>query len=111
MTSLTLALDAMGGDHGPLVTVPAALRALQSHSSLKIILVGDKTEIDVYLHQAEQELLSRIEVIHTDEVVSMSDRPVHALRTRKNSSMRLSIELVRDGRAAACVSADRKSVV
>lgn len=57
MTSLTLALDAMGGDHGPHVTVPAALRALKSHSSLKIILVGDKTEIDVYLHQAEQELL------------------------------------------------------
>lgn len=105
MTSLTLALDAMGGDHGPHVTVPAALRALKSHSSLKIILVGDKTEIDVYLRQAEQPLLSRIEVIHTDEVVSMSDRPVHALRTRKNSSMRLSIELVRDGRAAACVSA------
>lgn len=99
MTSLTLALDAMGGDHGPHVTVPAALRALKSHSSLKIILVGDKTEIDVYLRQAEQPLLSRIEVIHTDEVVSMSDRPVHALRTRKNSSMRLSIELVRDGRA------------
>lgn len=89
----------------PHVTVPAALRALKSHSSLKIILVGDKTEIDVYLRQAEQPLLSRIEVIHTDEVVSMSDRPVHALRTRKNSSMRLSIELVRDGRAAACVSA------
>jgi len=77
MTSLTLALDAMGGDHGPHVTVPAALRALKSHYSLKIILVGDKTEIDVYLHQAEQELLSRIQVIHTDEVVSMSDRPVH----------------------------------
>lgn len=105
MTSLTLALDAMGGDHGPHVTVPAALRALKLHSFLKIILVGDKTEIDVYLHQAEPLLLSRIDVIHTDEVVSMTDRPVHALRTRKNSSMRLAIELVRDERAAACVSA------
>lgn len=81
MTNLTLALDAMGGDHGPHVTVPAALRALQLHSFLKIILVGDKTEIDVYLRQAEANLLSRIEIIHTDEVVSMSDRPVHALRT------------------------------
>lgn len=63
--------------------MPAALRALQLHSFLKIILVGDKTEIDVYLRQAEANLLSRIEIIHTDEVVSMSDRPVHALRTRK----------------------------
>ncbi|MGL4835898.1 MAG: phosphate acyltransferase, partial [Shewanella sp.] len=105
MTSLTLALDAMGGDHGPHVTVPAALRALKLYPFLKIILVGAKTEIDVYLQQAEFTLLSRVEVLHTDEVVSMSDRPIHALRSRKNSSMRLAIELVRDERAAACVSA------
>ncbi len=105
MTSLTLALDAMGGDHGPHVTVPAALRALKSYSSLKIVLVGNRPEIDIYLRQAESQLLSRIEVIHTDEVVTMADRPVYALRTRKNSSMRLSLELVRDGKASACVSA------
>ncbi|NMH63721.1 phosphate acyltransferase PlsX [Shewanella salipaludis] len=105
MTSLTLALDAMGGDHGPHVTVPAALRALKLHPSLNIILVGDKAQIDIHLQSAEAVLLSRLEILHTTEVVKMCDRPVHALRSRKNSSMRLAIELVRDDKAQACVSA------
>ena len=103
--NLTLALDAMGGDHGPHVTVPAALQALRLYPFLNIIMVGDKTKIDHYLQTAEPQLLSRLELIHTTEVVTMSDRPVHALRNRKNSSMRLAIEMVKEGRAQACVSA------
>jgi phosphate acyltransferase len=105
MTNLTLALDAMGGDHGPHVTVPAALQALRLYPSLHIIMVGNKAKIDTYLQTAELQLISRIEIVHTTEVVSMSDRPIHALRNRKNSSMRLAIEQVRDGRAQACISA------
>ncbi|QIR14332.1 phosphate acyltransferase PlsX [Shewanella aestuarii] len=104
MTSLTLALDAMGGDYGPLVTVPAALQALKSNSSLHIIIVGNQVEIDPLLHDAEPSIKHRIQQIHTTEVVNMDDRPVHALRTRKNSSMRLALELVRDGKACACIS-------
>jgi glycerol-3-phosphate acyltransferase PlsX len=105
MINLTLALDAMGGDHGPHVTVPAALQALKFHTSLNIILVGNQTEIEKYLPQAHSSDLSRIEIIHTTEVVTMCDKPIHALRSRKNSSMRIALELVRDGKAAACVSA------
>lgn len=52
MTNLTLALDAMGGDHGPHVTVPAAMQALKFHTNLKIILVGNQTEIQQYLPSA-----------------------------------------------------------
>jgi phosphate acyltransferase len=104
-TDLTLALDAMGGDHGPHVTVPAALQALKSHSQLNIILVGDKTEIERHLQHSAGIFLSRIQIIHTTEVVTMCDRPVFALRAKKNSSMRLALELVRDGKAQACVSA------
>lgn len=105
MTSLTLALDVMGGDYGPHVTVPAALQALAIHSCLNLILVGDRTKIEPLLQLADPSQHSRIEILHTTEVVQMSDRPVYALRRCKNSSMRLAIELVRDGKADACVSA------
>ncbi|MBR9727763.1 phosphate acyltransferase PlsX [Shewanella intestini] len=105
MKNLTLALDAMGGDHGPYITVPAAVQALKSHPNLHFILVGDKTEINRYLSAHTEDFLHRIEIVHTTEVVAMNDRPIHALRFKKNSSMRLALELVKDGRAQACVSA------
>lgn len=105
MTNLTLALDAMGGDFGPRITVPATLQALRLNPLLKVILVGDQVQIGQYLAPAEPAIKRRIEIKHTTEVVTMSDRPVHALRNRKQSSMRLAIELVRDGTAQACLSA------
>ncbi|QSX38702.1 phosphate acyltransferase PlsX [Shewanella sedimentimangrovi] len=105
MTNLTLALDAMGGDHGPHVTVPAALQALRLNPDLKMILVGDESKILPILRSADPELSRRVSIIHTTEVVRMDDKPVHALRKAKNSSMRLAIEQVRDGHAHACVSA------
>ncbi|MFT5236306.1 MAG: glycerol-3-phosphate acyltransferase PlsX [Shewanella sp.] len=105
MTNLTLALDVMGGDYGPRVTVPAILQALHLYPSLQVVLVGNQSEIELFLTKAEPSIRQRIEIIHTTEVVSMSDRPVHALRNRKQSSMRLAIELVRDGKAQACLSA------
>ncbi|MBE8167679.1 MAG: phosphate acyltransferase PlsX [Shewanella sp.] len=104
MTNLTLALDAMGGDHGPQISVPASLQALRFNPLLKIILVGDKTKITPYLINSE-DIQSRLTIIHTDEVVTMSDRPAQALRNRKKSSMRKIVELVRDGDADACLSA------
>ncbi|MCL1077489.1 phosphate acyltransferase PlsX [Parashewanella spongiae] len=104
MTNLTLALDAMGGDNGPQVSVPASLQALRFNPNLKIILVGDQTKISPYLTDTK-DIQSRFTVIHTDEVVTMTDRPAQALRNRKNSSMRKVIELVRDGGADACLSA------
>ncbi|MCC4833408.1 MULTISPECIES: phosphate acyltransferase PlsX [Shewanella] len=105
MTDLTLALDVMGGDNGPLVTVPAALQALKFNSQLSIILVGNQTEIDPFLVDIDSAIRARIQIIHTTEVITMCDRPIQAIRSRKQSSMRLALELVKDGKAQACVSA------
>ncbi|GIU53261.1 MULTISPECIES: phosphate acyltransferase PlsX [Shewanella] len=105
MTDLTLALDVMGGDNGPLVTVPAALQALKFNSQLSIILVGNQAEIDPHLVEIDSAVRARIQIIHTTEVITMCDRPIQAIRSRKQSSMRLALELVKDGKAQACVSA------
>ncbi|MCH4294180.1 phosphate acyltransferase PlsX [Shewanella sp. 3B26] len=105
MTNLTLALDAMGGDYGPQVTVPAAVQALRLHSKLSLILVGDEQQLSPLLAQADFLPSDRFSIVHTTEVVRMDDKPATALRKAKNSSMRLAIELVRDGKADACVSA------
>lgn len=105
MTSLTLALDSMGGDFGPRITVPATLQALRLHSFLNVILVGDEALITPLFKNQPQSILNRISVRHTTQTVAMSDQPVFALRHRKQSSMRLALDAVRDGEADACVSA------
>lgn len=105
MMSLTLALDAMGGDFGPRITVPATLQALRLHPQLNIILVGDEAQITPLLHNVSPAIFNRISVRHTTETVAMSDQPVFALRHRKQSSMRLALEAVQEGAAQACVSA------
>ena len=107
MTSapITIAVDAMGGDHGPSVTVPASLAALQSESALKIILVGLPEKIDPLLANAGASLRPRVRVHPASQVVSMDEKPQDALRKKKDSSMRLAIDLVKSGEAHACVSA------
>lgn len=105
MTNLTLALDVMGGDKSYLATVPAAMQALVLNKHLSFILVGDQNKINAVLKPAQADILSRIKIIHTTQVVEMADRPLYALRHCKTSSMRLAIEQVRDGYADACVSA------
>ncbi|MDX1608761.1 MAG: phosphate acyltransferase PlsX [Halofilum sp. (in: g-proteobacteria)] len=101
---ITIALDAMGGDHGPGVVVPAALRALSRHPQLKLILVGDESALREVLpaQHAEHE---RLTIRHASQTVGMAEPPSQALRTKKDSSMRVAINLVRDETADACVSA------
>ncbi|MGH6833132.1 MAG: phosphate acyltransferase, partial [Methyloceanibacter sp.] len=102
---VTIALDAMGGDHGPSVVIPAAAIALIRHPEMRFILVGDAARIEPELatHPA---LAARAEIIHTDVAVAMDAKPSQALRKgRWKSSMWLSLEAVRDGRADAAVSA------
>ena len=94
----------MGGDHGPPVTVPAALSFLRAHADAALHLVGRRGEVEPLLASA-RELRPRIEFLHTDEVVAMDDPPAIALRGKRNSSMRLAINLVKEGQADACVSA------
>ncbi len=103
--NVTIAVDAMGGDFGPRVTVPATLAVLRESPSLKVSLVGDEAQIQPLLHAVAADVRDRISILHTTEVVTMDDKVSVALRSKKNSSMRLAINLVRDKSAAACVSA------
>lgn len=101
----TIAVDVMGGDAGPSETMPAVLTVLQEQSALRAFLVGDEACISPYLTDLPLSLRERLEVVHTTEVIAMDELPSVALRTRKQASMRLAVELVRDDRATACVSA------
>jgi glycerol-3-phosphate acyltransferase PlsX len=95
----------MGGDHGPSVTVPAALSALQRDADLRITLVGLKEPVQALLNGAAAPLLSRIQLREASQVVTMDEKPQEALRKKKDSSMRVAIDLVKSGEADACVSA------
>jgi phosphate acyltransferase len=102
---VTIALDAMGGDHGPSVVIPAAAIALVRHPDMQFLLVGDTAKIEPVLtdHPA---LAAKARIIHTDVAVAMDAKPSQALRKgRWRSSMWLALEAVKDGRADAAVSA------
>ncbi len=105
MRTITLALDAMGGDHGVNVVVPAAILALNKYVDLKVILVGDEVAIKQTLQKQKALDNERLSIFHTDEVVGMDELPSHALRNKKNSSMRKALDLVKEGKADGCVSA------
>jgi glycerol-3-phosphate acyltransferase PlsX len=102
--TVRIAIDAMGGDHGPAVTVAAALSSLRAHPDARLFLVGRSAEIEAVLG-AGGDLRARLQVVHADEVVAMDDPPAVALRGKRNSSMRLAVNLVKDGQADACISA------
>ena len=100
---ITLAIDAMGGDHGPHVTVPAALRALQEDASLNIVLVGLPVAIEAELKACKAATNPRLRIHPASEVVLMDESPQSALKNKKDSSMRVAINLVKSGEAHACV--------
>ncbi|EME3970731.1 phosphate acyltransferase PlsX [Vibrio fluvialis] len=105
MHNLTVALDAMGGDFGPRVTVPAAVQALSHFPELKVTLVGDQTMIARQLSLLGYEANTRLSILHSDRVISNSEKPSLALRNSHGSSMGMAIDLVAEGQADACVSA------
>lgn len=95
----------MGGDFGPSVTVPAALRALAAHEDLYLVLLGDEVQINAQLLGADTRLIQRLETLHTSVCIENDSKPESVLRKPKESSMFLAVDLVRQGRADACVSA------
>lgn len=105
MTRLTLALDVMSGDFGPCVTVPAALQVLSLTSSLHLLLVGQPDIITPFLAKVKPVLLKRLHVIPAHIVISNDTKPSYAIRNSKGSSMRIALELVKQGEAQAVVSA------
>jgi phosphate acyltransferase len=100
-----IAIDAMGGDHGPSVTVPAALQILKLYPQLHLILVGDREIIENRLRAWPEDIKLRVVVKHASEQIAMDESPSKALRTKKDSSMRVAINLVKEKIAKACVSA------
>lgn len=103
-SSMTLALDAMGGDHGPEVVVPGAALSLSRHAELQFILAGDGERIKACLDE-QPALKERARILHTDLAIGMHDKPSQALRRGKGSSMWLALEAVKNGEALAAVSA------
>lgn len=102
---VTLAIDAMGGDHGPTVTIPAAVEYLRSFPNDTIVLVGIPDSIEAELKALGAQTGVHLRIHPATEVVGMDEQPQSALRGKKDSSMRVSINLVKSGEALACVSA------
>lgn len=102
---VTLAIDAMGGDHGTAVTIPAAVEYLKQFPGDTIVLVGVPDAIEAGLRELGVQTGLHLRIHPASEVVGMDEQPQSALRGKKNSSMRVSIDLVKNGEALACVSA------
>ena len=105
MSRLTLAFDAMGGDIGPRITIPASIKALEQDPVLSLLLFGDSQQISPLLNNIPAELKQRITVCHSSRVIENEYGLAYALRHSKGSSMRLAIEAVQKGDAKGCVSA------
>jgi len=102
---ITVAVDCMGGDHGPGVTVPAVLEFLHARAEVSCVLVGLEDVILAELRARGAAMGPRLRLHPASEVVGMSEAPAQALRYKKDSSMRVAVNLVRSGEAHACVSA------
>ncbi len=105
LKKITIAVDAMGGDRGVDLVIPAAIRAVKKHPNLELILVGQQKVINEKLRRRKAHRHAQITVHHASEEVGMDESPAIALRTKKDSSMRVAINLVKEEQADACVSA------
>ncbi|HJV91526.1 MAG TPA: phosphate acyltransferase PlsX [Holophagaceae bacterium] len=106
MTGARIALDVMGGDHAPQATLAGAKDALKRFPSLRLLLVGDEAQLKPLLahHGLEGPLASRFEVVHAGSVVDFHDEPKVILKEKKDSSVRVCAQLVREGKADGMVS-------
>lgn len=100
-----IAIDAMSGDRGTSIIVPAAFEILSKQSDLELILVGDESILKQAISQYSGTMINRLSIHHASQRVEMGDSLSHALRTKRDSSMRVAINLVKQNRADACVSA------
>ena len=103
--TVKLTIDCMGGDHGPSVTVPAAVSFVRSHPDAQLMLVGIETVIRAQLRKLKAEGESALVIVPASEIVSMDDSVEIALRKKKDSSMRVALNRVKEGEAQACISA------
>ena len=103
--AICLAIDSHGGDFGVSVTVPAALDALVRNSDLSLILVGQQDVLSAELARHDNKYPDRLRIHHASQIVGMDEKPASAMRGKKDSSMRVAINLVKEGEAGACISA------
>ncbi|HEY0491277.1 MAG TPA: phosphate acyltransferase PlsX [Telluria sp.] len=103
--TIKISIDCMGGDHGPSVTIPAAISFVNREPQAELILVGLEDVLHAELRKHKADKHPRLSVQHASELVEMDDPVEVALRRKKDSSMRVAIEMVKGGKAAACVSA------
>ena len=102
---LPIAIDVMSGDHEPREYLAGALRALADDGELRALLVGEPQLISAALAPLPAQVRERAELVAASQVVAMYDKPREAIRRKKDSSMRVAVDLVQAGRACACVSA------
>jgi glycerol-3-phosphate acyltransferase PlsX len=103
--TIKISIDCMGGDHGPAVTVAAAISFVNREPDAELVLVGLEEQIRAVLKKHKASAHPRLSVVHATEVVTMDDPLEVALRRKKDSSMRVAISMVKDGQVQACVSA------
>ncbi|WP_312934019.1 phosphate acyltransferase PlsX [Pseudomonas sp.] len=105
MSAQIIAIDTMGGDFGPRLIVKASIACLKATPSLHLALVGQPSLIEPFVSGLSAADRARLQIVAASEVIGMDERPGQALRGKPDSSMRVALELVRDGKAHACVSA------
>ncbi|HWV63954.1 MAG TPA: phosphate acyltransferase PlsX [Oxalicibacterium sp.] len=103
--TIKISIDCMGGDHGPAVTIPAAISFVESEPEAELILVGQEAVLLAELKKRKAAEHPRLSVVHAADIVEMDDTLETALRRKRDSSMRVAINLVKEGQAHACVSA------
>ncbi|WP_372739562.1 phosphate acyltransferase PlsX [Neptunomonas sp.] len=106
LNRVTLSVDAMGGDFGPHVILPACLSALKRYPYLKILLIGEIDQLESLLSKQRfaESIMSRLVLVPSGDSVSMDEKPSSAIRHRQNSSMGLAVKAVAEKQADACVS-------
>lgn len=111
MINLTLAIDTMGGDFGPSVTVPASEKAVLSNSKLNLLLVGDPQKISILLSGTKKSVKKRLKIIPATSVIKNNINIFKSIRKSKHTSMRIALELVKNGTAQACISAGNTGIL
>lgn len=100
----TIAIDVMSGDNTPREYVAGSLLALGDDPQMRALLVGQPEQIEPHLNGLDDSVRRRLQIVPAASVVAMGDSPREAIRRKKDSSMRVAIDLVKEGRAGACVS-------
>ena len=111
MKKMTVALDAMGGDNAPHEICKGAIDACGAFPDLEVVLTGDEERIRPHLEAAPADVRARLGVVHAPEIIEMDEQPAVAIRRKRNSSLRVAMEMVRGGEAQGCVSAGNTGAI